>query len=103
MTAIDPTAVRHLEEKYDPEMQFRPIAPPASWLVGALLVALSGFHYYTAGFGILREATQRGVHLALVLGLIFLVFGFRRKQVGVPGWENASPSASTATCGWCCA
>ncbi len=35
---------------------------------------MSGFHYYTAGFGLLRETTHRGVHLAFVLGLIFLVF-----------------------------
>jgi TRAP transporter 4TM/12TM fusion protein len=86
MSIIDPTAIRHLEEKYDPEMQFRPVTPSASWLVGGLLVALSVFHYYTAGFGILREATHRGIHLAFVLGLIFLVFGIRRKQVATVGW-----------------
>ena len=40
----------------------------------ALLIVLSCFHYYTAGFGLLRETTHRGVHLAFVLGLIFLVF-----------------------------
>ena len=27
-----------------------------------------------AGFGLLQETTHRGVHLAFVLGLIFLVF-----------------------------
>ncbi len=84
-TLLDPTAVHHLEEKYDPELQFRSITPPASWLVAALLVALSSFHYYTAGFGLLREATHRGIHLAFVLGLIFLVFGFRRKSTSVSG------------------
>jgi TRAP transporter 4TM/12TM fusion protein len=41
-----------------------------------LLIALSGFHYYTAGFGLLQEITHRGVHLAFVLGMIFLVFAF---------------------------
>jgi TRAP transporter 4TM/12TM fusion protein len=39
-----------------------------------LLFVLSCFHYYTAGFGLLRETTHRAVHLAFVLGLIFLVF-----------------------------
>lgn len=62
----------------EPEMSFRPLAAPASWLVGALLVVLSAFHYYTSGFGLLREATHRGVHLAFVLGLIFLVYSVRR-------------------------
>jgi TRAP transporter 4TM/12TM fusion protein len=43
-------------------------------IVKWLLIILSGFHFYTAGFGLLRETTHRGVHLAFVLGLIFLVF-----------------------------
>lgn len=59
-------------------MQMRPMAAPATWIVGVLLVTLSCFHYYTAGFGLLREATHRGIHLALVMSLIFLVFGLRK-------------------------
>ncbi|MXQ14883.1 TRAP transporter permease [Microvirga makkahensis] len=65
---------RSLEEKFDPEMRFRPLLPGTAWLVAGLLIALSLFHYYTAGFGLLREATHRGIHMAFVLGLIFLVF-----------------------------
>lgn len=68
-----------LEKEYDPEMQMRPMDTPATWIVGFLLVLLSCFHYYTAGFGLLRESTHRGVHLAFVLGLIFLVYSFRKK------------------------
>jgi TRAP transporter 4TM/12TM fusion protein len=63
-----------LEEKFDPEMRFRPSVPPGTVLIKWLLITLSCFHYYTAGFGLLRETTHRGVHLAFVLGLIFLVF-----------------------------
>ncbi|AMO21817.1 TRAP transporter permease [Ramlibacter solisilvae] len=73
-TALDERKLQELEEKFDPEMRFRTTVPPATWLVMALLIALSMFHYYTAGFGLLRETTHRGVHLAFVLGLIFLVF-----------------------------
>ena len=66
---------RELEEKFDPEMRFRPLVPPATGdRQAALLIVLSCFHYYTAGFGLLRETTHRGVHLAFVLGLVFLVF-----------------------------
>lgn len=43
-------------------------------LIKWLLITLSCFHFYTAGFGLLRETTHRGVHLAFVLVLIFLVF-----------------------------
>ncbi len=79
MPKIDQEKIQKLEEKYDPEMQMRPMVAPATWLVGAMLFTLSCFHYYTAGFGLLREATHRGVHLAFVLSLIFLVFGFRKR------------------------
>ena len=68
-----------LEEKFDPDMRFRAVAPPATWIVRGLLLVLSFFHYYTAGFGLLRESTHRGVHLAFVLGLIFLVFAHSKK------------------------
>ena len=67
-----------LEQKFDPEMRFRPLGEKTSTVVGALLILLSLFHYYTAGFGLLQEVTHRGVHLAFVLGLIFLVFPHRK-------------------------
>ena len=66
-----------LEQKFDPEMRFRPLTAGAATVVGALLIVLSLFHYYTAGFGLLQEVTHRGVHMAFVLGLIFLVFPHR--------------------------
>lgn len=78
-TAIDDKAVAELESKYDSEMRFRPMANVALKTVTCLLIALSVFHYYTAGFGLLREATHRGLHLAFVLALIFLVFAFNKK------------------------
>lgn len=72
--APTPADLARLEEELDPEMQFRKVPPRTAVLVGGLLLALSAFHYYTAGFGLLRESTHRGIHLAFVLGLIFLVF-----------------------------
>ncbi|MDQ2149122.1 TRAP transporter permease [Alcaligenaceae bacterium C4P045] len=75
---IDLEKSQQLAEKFDPEIRFRPLHRSAAMLVSFLLVTLSIFHYYTAGFGLLREATHRGVHLAFVLSLIFLVFGFSK-------------------------
>ncbi len=75
---IDHEQTQKLAEKFDSEIRFRPLAKTATWIVSILLVSLSLFHYYTAGFGLLREATHRGVHLAFVLSLIFLVFGFSK-------------------------
>ena len=79
MLTIDQEKAKQLEEEYDPEMHMRPMAGFASLIVGILLATLSCFHYYTAGFGLLREATHRGIHLAFVLGLIFLVFGANKR------------------------
>lgn len=76
---IDEAKAQALNEKFDPEIRFRPLAAGATWIVSILLVSLSIFHYYTAGFGLLRESTHRGVHLAFVLSLIFLVFGFNKR------------------------
>ena len=77
-TTLDEHKARELEEKFDPEVRFRPLGPAAGWLAAAALFSLSAFHYYTAGFGLLREVTHRGVHMAFVLALIFLVFSARR-------------------------
>src|SRR5258706_12696246 len=87
---LDESKLQELEEKFDPEMRFRPTVPPATQVVKWLLIALSCFHYYTAGFGLLRETTHRGVHLAFVLSLIFLVFAADRKYADLParrGWR----------------
>ncbi|WP_181707663.1 TRAP transporter permease [Chthonobacter rhizosphaerae] len=76
---LDEAKARELEERFDSEIRFRPLSPRANWLVGGILVALSIFHYYTAGFGLLSEMVHRGIHLSLVLGLVFLVFPATRR------------------------
>jgi TRAP transporter 4TM/12TM fusion protein len=88
----DDKTLLELEQKFDPEMRFRPLTSAAATVVGALLIALSLFHYYTAGFGLLQEITHRGVHLAFVLGLIFLVFPHKKALLdgtarGVPWFD----------------
>ena len=55
---LDLDAAAELEKKYDSELQFRNLSGFAARLVPALLVALSFFHYYTAGFGILTECVE---------------------------------------------
>jgi len=86
---LDEAKARELEEKFDSEIRFRPLAPPAGKLVGALLVVLSLFHYYTAGFGLLQETVHRGIHLSFVLGLIFLVFPFSKRGYDRPAEGSA--------------
>jgi TRAP transporter 4TM/12TM fusion protein len=103
----DAARLQELEEKFDPEMRFRPTAPPATILVKWLLITLSCFHYYTAGFGLLRETTHRGVHLAFVLGLIFLVFAFSKKTSETPSKHSLTTPGGVPLVDWllglCCA
>ena len=84
---LDAAKVLKLGAELDPEMRFRPLLPAAAWFVAAALFGLSCFHYYTAGFGLLPETTHRGIHIACVLGLIFLVFSWNQKG------NSATPSA----------
>ncbi|QPC88307.1 TRAP transporter fused permease subunit [Mesorhizobium sp. NBSH29] len=102
--------IKALEEKFDPEVRFRPLQPATAWLTAILLFSLSLFHYYTAGFGLLREVTHRGVHMAFVLALIFLVFAatpsgqsklyksslWRPGGIPLPDWIFAIAAAAAA-------
>ena len=71
---LDLEAAARLEKEADSELRFRDLVGPTAKLVSAALVALSVFHYYTAGFGIVTEHWHKAIHLAAVLSLIFLLF-----------------------------
>ncbi|MDR3254080.1 MAG: TRAP transporter permease [Synergistaceae bacterium] len=66
-----------LMRKYDTEARFR--RPPGwqSKLIIFLCVAMSAFHFYTAGMGLLPAQKQGAVHLAFVLALVFLLYPIR--------------------------
>ena len=98
--AMDANALQKLEEEFDSEVRFRPLLPTTAWIVAGLLFTLSVFHYYTAGFGLLREATHRGIHMAFVLGLIFLVFGASKTRLATPA--PASAMARPHSCRYRC-
>lgn len=67
-----------IERKYDPEMAFRPTGPILSAIISVALVAMTAYHFYAAGFGLIRELLHRGIYLSFVLALIFLLFPFRK-------------------------
>ena len=67
-----------IERKFDPESAFRPTGPKLALFVSMVLVAMSVYHFYASGFGLIRELLHRGIHLAFVLGLGFLLFSWRR-------------------------
>jgi TRAP transporter 4TM/12TM fusion protein len=81
----DQDEVDRLIEQFDPESNFRRLVGLSAGIVTVIAVALSGWHYYTAGFGLHNEIAHRAIHLSVVLGLCFLVFP---RQHRLPGpWE----------------
>lgn len=72
--ALTEAQMKELEERYDPEIRFRRLAPLLARFTAGALFVLSCYHFYTAGFGIPQATTHRGLHLAFTLGLIYLSF-----------------------------
>jgi TRAP transporter 4TM/12TM fusion protein len=85
--ALDLEQAGRLEEEYDPEMHFRPLAQPAKLVVFLLLVGMGLFHWWTAGFGQPATQVMSATHLAFVLAIGFLVYGAKR---------SARPAAAPA-------
>jgi len=77
MTAAELAAI---EEQFDPEARFRTVTRPVAILAGVILFALACYHYYTAGYGIPRATTHRGLHMGVSLLLIFLSFAALSSQ-----------------------
>ena len=69
-----------IERKYDPETAFRATGKILGFWISAALVAMSVYHFYASGFGLVRELVHRGIHLSFVLGLVFLPFGLRESK-----------------------
>ncbi|TBR45081.1 TRAP transporter fused permease subunit [Marinomonas agarivorans] len=69
-----------IERKYDPELAFRPTGKFIGLLITTILVAMSAYHFYAAGFGLIREVLHRGIHLSFVLGLVFLLFSWKKSE-----------------------
>ncbi len=69
-----------IERKYDPELAFRTPGRIMSVVISVPLVALALYQYYASGFGLIRELLHRGIFLAFMLGLLFLLFSWRRSQ-----------------------
>ena len=79
-----------LMRKYDTEARFR---TPGGWqlkLITILAIAMSCFHFYTAGQGLLPAQKQGAVHLAFTLVLVFLLYpikGDMPKNTKVPFYD----------------
>ena len=67
-----------IERKFDPESAFRATGNRIGMIITTGLVAMSVYHFYAAGFALIQELTHRGIHLSFVLGLVFLLFSWRK-------------------------
>lgn len=90
--AADQSAIDfdELMRKYDTESRFR--TPPGwqSKLIVFLAIAMSCFHFYTAGMGLLPAQKQGAVHLAFTLFLVFLLYPIKSnmsKNTKVPIYD----------------
>lgn len=86
---LTPDELHEIERKFDPELAFRPTGPAIGLIISLALVAMSVYHFYASGFGLVRELLHRGIHLSFVLGLVFLLFAWRRSLNTVapaPAW-----------------
>ncbi len=68
-----------LRRRFDTEARTRNLSGWQNRLVIAIAIALSLFHFYTSGFGLLLAIKQRAVHLSLVLFLVFMLYPFSVK------------------------
>ena len=82
--------LEELMRKYDTESRFRILSGWQGKLVALIAVAMSCFHFYTSGFGLLLAQKQGAVHLAFTLALVFLLYPAASKQSktsGIPFYD----------------
>lgn len=90
-----------IEREFDPELAFRPTTATMALLIGIPLAGLAFYQIYASGFALIRELLHRGIFLAFMLGLLFLLFSWRRSKSltppapawwhigGIPLWDIA--------------
>ncbi len=65
---LTPELLAEIERKYDPELAFRPTGRTIAIVISTALVAMAVYHFYVAGFALIRELLHRGIHLAELPG-----------------------------------
>jgi TRAP transporter 4TM/12TM fusion protein len=78
-----------LMRKYDSESKFRVFSGWLAKLVMLIAVAMSCFHFYTSGFGLLPAQHQGAVHLAFTLLLTIFLYpaSKKAKKDSVPWYD----------------
>ncbi|MEM6388656.1 MAG: TRAP transporter permease [Pseudomonadota bacterium] len=82
--ALSAEELAAIERKFDPETAFRPTATFVTLALSVPLAGLAFYQYYASGFALIRELLHRGIFLAFMLGLVFLLFAARRSSRTAP-------------------
>ena len=69
-----------IEQKYDPQLSFRKLGPKINIIIITLLILMSVYHFWASGFGLVREVLHRGIHISFVIGLVFLLFSWKKNK-----------------------
>ena len=72
--------LEEIEKNYDPQLSFRKLGVRLEIIVSVLLVLMSVYHFWASGFGLVREVLHRGIHISFILALVFLLFGWNKKE-----------------------
>ncbi|SFR05682.1 TRAP transporter permease [Desulfoscipio geothermicus] len=76
-------------EKYDAASAYRKNVPLFwKWFIFVVSITLTLFQLYTAIFGTLISNQQRGFHVALALGLAFLLYPANKRDDGKISWGS---------------
>ncbi|HCR39068.1 MAG TPA: C4-dicarboxylate ABC transporter permease, partial [Synergistaceae bacterium] len=77
---IQEEELQSIVEKYDIESRYRRPAGFPKIVVSVWLIAMSLFHLYTAGIGLLPTSIHRAVHLTFAIVAVFLLYPGRKGQ-----------------------
>ncbi len=70
--------LEEIEKKYDPQLSFREVGKKLKIIIFILLITMSIYHFWASGFGLVREVLHRGIHISYVIGLVFLLFSWKK-------------------------
>ncbi len=88
-TTVEEEKIQKLVEKYDTESRYRVLDGIPAKIVVALLVAMSCYHLYTAGFGLLPISIHRAIHLTFAITAVFLLYPATAKssRTSIPWYD----------------
>lgn len=77
---LEAVAVDEVLAKFDIESAYRRLKGKIGLIISIITIAMSVFHFYTAGFGILEAMRQRAIHVSFMFVIGFLLWPATKKM-----------------------